>query len=246
MNAQTRVKTTLSEAITACMADITPLTKGETNSHGSYNFASVDDFLNLTRPICAKHQLDIRQDEENCEITGGQVFVRYAFTLHHHDEMAGPYRRSIAVNAKMGSQAFGAAQSYALKQFLRSLFQISTGEKDDIDFHKPEQLADQKPAPIKRTPAWDAPIKGKSALHKALMAIERELAGCGDSDMVYALTATQEWIDFVTTAEQHAPHYLRGGEPAPPEFEGILNTAERMVREFDTATANHMVDLAGA
>jgi len=27
----------------------------------------------------------------------------------------------------------GTAQSYALKQFMRSLFQLSTGEKDDLD-----------------------------------------------------------------------------------------------------------------
>jgi hypothetical protein len=113
--------------------------------------------------------------------------------------------------------------------------------------HQPvEPGADEAPPSSKRAPAWDTPIKGKSALHKALMAIQRELAGCGDSDMIYALTATQEWRDFVTTAEQHAPHYLRGGEPAPEEFEGILNTAERMVAEFDAAEANHMVGLANA
>jgi len=185
------------------------------------------------------------QDEESCEISGGQVFIRYAFTLQHGEETAGPYRRSIAVNAKMGSQAFGAAQSYALKQFLRSLFQISTGEKDDIDFHRPEQLEDHKPT--KRAPKWDTPITGKSALHKALTQLQRELEGCGDSDMVCALANTQLWKDFVVTAEEHAPHYLRGGDPAPPEFEGILNTADRLIREFD-AEANlrgrpfHMVE----
>lgn len=96
----------------------------------------------------------------------------------------------------------------------------------------------------KRAAPWDTPITGKSALHKALTRLQRELEGCGDSDTIYGLMGTQEWKDFVVTAEQHAPHYLRGGEPAPPEFEGILNTAERMVAEFDTATANHMVDLA--
>jgi len=99
------------------------------------------------------------------------------------------------------------------------------------------------PQPVKRE-VWDAPIKNKSALHKALNALDRELAGCGDSDMVYGITSTQEWRDFVTTAEQYAPHYLRGGEPAPPEFEGLLTKAERMVREFDSATATHMADLA--
>ena len=244
MSTTTKVKTTLADAIAACMAEITPLAKGETNAHGGYNFASIDDFLNLTRPICAKHRLVIMQDEESCEISGGQAFFHYTFTLHHNDEVAGPFRRSIAVNSKMGSQAFGAAQSYALKQFLRSLFQISTGEKDDIDFHKPEQLEEHKPR--KREPAWDTPITGKSALHKALTRLQRELEGCGDSEMVYCLTATQDWKDFVTTAEIHAPHYLRGGEPAPPEFEGLLNTAERMVREFDLAEANARVGMVAA
>lgn len=110
--------------------------------------------------------------------------------------------------------------------------------------HEPQ--AEPEVQSNKRAPAWDTPITGKSALHKALMKLQRELQGCGDSEMVYGLTATQEWQDFVTTAEQHAPHYLRGGEPAPEEFEGLLNTAERMVRVFDTATANHMVDLANA
>jgi hypothetical protein len=104
--------------------------------------------------------------------------------------------------------------------------------------HEPE-------APRRRV-VWDTPIKNKTALFRSVTSLERELAGCGDSEMVYGLTATQEWRDFVTTAEQHAPHYLRGGEPAPPEFEGLLNTAERMVREFDTATADHMVGLAHA
>lgn len=102
------------------------------------------------------------------------------------------------------------------------------------------------PAATKRADPWSTPIKNKSQLHKAMMALERELAGCGDSEMVYGITATQEWRDFVATAEVHAPHYLRGGDPAPPEFEGLLNTAERMVREFDTATANHIADLARA
>lgn len=99
------------------------------------------------------------------------------------------------------------------------------------------------PQPAKRE-NWDMPIPNKSKLHKALTALERELAGCGDSEMVYGLTASQEWKDFVQTAEIHAPHYLYGGEPAPEEFEGLLLKAQRMVREFDTATANNMANLA--
>lgn len=99
------------------------------------------------------------------------------------------------------------------------------------------------PPPAKRE-EWDTPIKNKSKLHKALTTLQRELSGCGDTEMVYGLTSTQDWKDFVATAEVKAPHYLYGGEPAPEEFEGLLVTAQRMVREYDTATASNMADLA--
>jgi len=106
------------------------------------------------------------------------------------------------------------------------------------------------PQPAPQTPAkrenWEGRYPNKSALHKALAGFERELAGCGDSDMVYGLTATPEWKDFVASCEDHAPHYLRGGEPAPPEFSGLLNTAERLVREFDGLTATTMANFATA
>jgi hypothetical protein len=124
-------------AITSVMADIQPLLKGDKNSHGNYAFASVDDFLAMTRPLCAKHKLCIIQDEEECKTMEGWLLMRYRFTISsggetHPDRPA----RSILVSSKMGPQAFGAAQSYVLKQFLRSLFQISTGDQDDLDAFK--------------------------------------------------------------------------------------------------------------
>jgi hypothetical protein len=40
-----------------------------------------------------------------------------------------------------GAQTSGSAQSYAVKQFLRGLLMISTGDKDDVDF-KPQAPQD--------------------------------------------------------------------------------------------------------
>lgn len=87
----------------------------------------------------------------------------------------------------------------------------------------------------------DSPLSTPTKLHRELTRLERELAGCGDSEMVYALTSSDEWREFVRIAESHAPHYLHGGDPAPDEFEGILNTAKRLVAEFDSADANARV-----
>ena len=116
------------------------------------------------------------------------------------------------------------------------------GQSDDREVNPPADTPPAKPAP------WREPesmYSTPTALHKALAGLERELMGCGDSDMVYALCGTPEWREFARVAELHAPHYLRGGEPAPPEFKGLLNIAETMVREFDSGTANHMTELAG-
>jgi hypothetical protein len=59
-----------------------------------------------------------------------------------------------------GAQAFGSAQSYALKQFMRSLFQIPTGDKEDADFAVPASL----PQTVKRGTARRG--NGKTAATK--------------------------------------------------------------------------------
>ena len=128
-------------AITSVMSEVKMLAKGETNRHGNYEFTSVDDFLEAVRPLCAKHGLIILQDEEDFEIITGTnkdnkpiswLKLKYRFTLAHSSGEVWGHRpaRTIMVNGAMGAQGFGAAQSYALKQFERSLFQIATGERD--------------------------------------------------------------------------------------------------------------------
>ncbi len=143
----------ISDAIAAVMADIKRLEKGDKNAHGGYKFASIDDFLDLTRPLCAKHKLAVFQDEVSCEVIetrtskGPQqtLFMRFAFKLECGDETRGPHHRSIMVPASMGSQAFGSAQSYALKQYLRATLQIATGDTDDIDHHNTGELGSREP-----------------------------------------------------------------------------------------------------
>lgn len=147
-----------------------------------------------------------------------------------------------AIGRALAAYGFGGTEFASANEVQNAIHQQGARQ----DYGDNASNGEVSPGPAKRAPAWDTPIKNKSNLHKAMMALERELAGCGDSDMVYGVTATQEWRDFVTTAEVHAPHYLRGGEPAPEEFEGLLSKAERLVREFDSATARNVADLARA
>ena len=128
-------------AVVAVMGAVSKLPKDEKNIHGNYKFTSIDDFLEALRPLCAESGLIIIQDEESFELKQSQnkkgeaatwLIVKFRFTLAHSSGETWACRpaRTIMVNAAMGAQAFGAAQSYALKQFARSLFLIATGEAD--------------------------------------------------------------------------------------------------------------------
>jgi hypothetical protein len=116
----------------------------ERNDSGArYDYASIDDFIQHVRGHCAEAGLAIIPDEardaETSEVTtkAGKSMViwnaRFAFRLiHESGETYGPIYKGVMVPAN-GAQAAGSAQSYALKQLLRGLFLIPTGDADDPD-----------------------------------------------------------------------------------------------------------------
>ena len=138
-------------AVVAVMSRVPKLGKDEKNLHGNYKFAGIDAFLEAVRPLCAEAGLIILQDEESCDFREGRgkdggvrnwLLLKFRFTLAHSSGETWEHRplRTIMVDASMGSQSFGAAQSYALKQFQRSLFQIATGENEEADTHEHADL----------------------------------------------------------------------------------------------------------
>lgn len=143
-------------AVCAVMENVPKLQKGEKNTHGNYDFASIDDFLEAVRPLCAEHGLIIMQDEESVDVletadrSGKPIKwlkITFRFTLAHKSGETWDWypRRTAMANASMGSQAFGAAQSYALKQYLRAALMIATGETSaDLDANAPENLPEVK------------------------------------------------------------------------------------------------------
>lgn len=234
---------TIHAAIAAAMGDVRPLAKEDRNQHGNYNFAGIDAFLDLTRPICAKHGLNILQDEEGFEVfevaskNGPQkmLLMRFAFTVAKDGETIGPLHRSIMVPASMGSQAFGSAQSYALKQFLRSLFQISTGEKDDIDHHNTGELYAK--------PANDTPVKpsvAHSALKTALRGFVHEMEGCGTWDDWCELRDSPEKMKLIDEVKTKLPEWWETGIGMPEEFVPLRRRIEVLEANF----ANQIADVA--
>ena len=133
---------TIFSAIAAAAGEVKVLGKSDRNKFDGYDFVSIDKFLALVNPICAKNGLFpiVSQREvqfyENTNAKGGKsVWARffYDITLHHASgESLGPTNVMVSVPMN-GAQASGSAQSYALKQFFRATFMIPTGDKDDAD-----------------------------------------------------------------------------------------------------------------
>lgn len=148
MTDQTPVDTSAAEtgifpAIAAAMGDVQKVGKADRNEHDKYNFASIDNFLTLVNPICARHGLIIISDEVSREDftrkgrNGESPWMRvsFSFVVYHISGQSLPaMQRSVEV-MRNGAQAYGSAQSYCLKQFLRGLFLIPTGDKDDADLN---------------------------------------------------------------------------------------------------------------
>lgn len=135
----------IAKAVVQVMKSLGTLGKEHERSDyaATYSYASIDDFIKHVRQHCAEAGLAIIPDEardaETREITTskGKPAVmwsaRFAFTLiHEAGEGYGPIYKSVEVH-HTGAQSSGSAQSYALKQLMRGLFLIPTGDADDPD-----------------------------------------------------------------------------------------------------------------
>lgn len=138
-------------ALNKVMAGVQRLDRDDKNPFANYRYAGIEAFLEMVRPLCADAGLLILQDEESYEFVHTKdskdkdiawLVMSFLFGLAHSsgETWSHRIRRTGMVQASMGSQAFGAAQSYALKQFLRSVGLITTGDSEDADSHQPRNL----------------------------------------------------------------------------------------------------------
>lgn len=136
----------LAKAIVAVAGKVKRLGVNEKNQHGGYQYVSVDKMYETIGPLMAAEGLALMIDEIESEVREGAkgnpwLFVRFALSfVHESGAMSNPVRRSCAQPIS-GPQAFGAAQSYIEKQFLRQVFKVPTGEKDADDTAPQENAA---------------------------------------------------------------------------------------------------------
>jgi hypothetical protein len=142
----------LNAAIAAVMAEVVRLQKADENKFGHYNYTSVDDFKDALRPLLAKHGLTIHLTEagpvetveQERKTVGGKdaaLIAKYVFsiTLEHVDGEVGKEEKITVMLPYTGAQTSGAARSYAVKEWGKSRFLMSSGDTDDADTMKQEE-----------------------------------------------------------------------------------------------------------
>ena len=140
---QQTIPATIAAGIVRVIGSVKRLAKLDENKFQKYNYTSIDTFLEAMGPLLAEAGLFILSEESSTEIIKTEkasregdsswLKMQWAFTVGHQEGASiGPFHRSVMVPAS-GAQAFGSGQSYALKQFMRGIFLIPTGDADDPD-----------------------------------------------------------------------------------------------------------------
>ena len=147
-------ETKIYSAVAKAMGEIKRVGKDNRNTEQKYDFASIDDFMAMVGPICAANGLvtiideDVREFVEKPGKYGPTQWVSITYqitTWHASGEQLPTVRRHVEV-IRNGPQAYGAAQSYVLKQYYRGLLVIPTGDKDDPDHGgTPEEPVEKRP-----------------------------------------------------------------------------------------------------
>lgn len=126
---------------------VKPIAKDGNNKFQNYDYASIDKFLQLTGPACAAANLIVKPIIISCDhevietmdSKSGQMKPRrvvnfwFKFRLIHTltgVTFTDEEDRRPLTHDYIGPQTTMSAESYALKSFFRTLFQIPTGDKD--------------------------------------------------------------------------------------------------------------------
>lgn len=132
-------------AVVLVMRAVGKVAKEAKNQHGGYKYASVDAFLEATNPACSEAGLLIKPVQTGCELVQVETWdkdgkskqkrvaqFKYKFRLIHESGAmwTDPDDVRTVICDWTGPQTFQAAESFALKAYLRTLCQIPTGDAD--------------------------------------------------------------------------------------------------------------------
>lgn len=191
------------KAISRIMSAVQSVPKSQKNQHGGYMFASTDDIYAATTHKMGECGLVIITREDSCEIvrvekegkTSQWARITFSFVLATSEgTWADPSARRTLYIQVTGAQTFQAAQSYAEKSFMRSLFKLPTGDMDLDGMPQGETEEDQigLNQPAKRKSSSGAKKDGSD---KTFNEIRRAIADAPSGDYLQQVRTiyADEW-----------------------------------------------------
>lgn len=134
--------------------------KNHFNKFGNYSHRVAEDILEALKPICAKYNCLLTNDDEVKELNG-VLFIQSTVTIKHHDwthPVTARGNAGIELNRKGMdlSQSFGASSSYALKRALGNLFLLDDSkDSDSTNTHGKDVNQSKKPVLELNTKLFD-------------------------------------------------------------------------------------------
>ena len=160
-------------ALHAIYGEVERLEKTEHNNHGNYKFAPADSFRDFIRQRFHAHNLIYIINEVYSPFIGEvakQKTLKFTFEfviLHIESGETTPAVRRSVFLPYVGSQTAGIASTFALKEWLKNQFLISTGEPDpEGTMGKDDDAAKSRMTEQDSKSAYDNLIAGLRALPK--------------------------------------------------------------------------------
>lgn len=196
----TPLPSSIVQAICQIMVTVEAVKKSQRNQHGGYHYASTDDiYAAITRKM-GEVGLVLLSLEDRCEIkrvekegkTSQWAHMEFSFVLATTadtwtDDRA---KRTLYIQVT-GPQTFQAAQSYAEKSYLRSLFKLPTGDMDLDSMPQAETEEDQNDllGPRKRKSSSQSKKDGDAVAYNELRGAISGADGPADLE----LTVRNHW-----------------------------------------------------
>ena len=222
------------ERLSAVRAEAKPLVLSDTNPHGRYKYAGVDQVYDMLRPLVAKHELDLKIDMVSIETErvpnakGGEsawlkVEAKLWFECPGETEDAVTRHLFLPLT---GPQSFESAISYLAKQFLRQRLQLATGEQDADATAAQDAVPETPPRGL---PRWkieidafgqvdcDPPMPGPEAPEYTVWAREAAKAAVRAveaSDRPDMLVETAQVAELIAALPEAGQKWVRSKVPA--------------------------------
>lgn len=227
-------KLNIAQRINAAMGEVEYIQK-EKKQGMNYSIVSHDAVTAKVRPILQKHGVVYYPRDMAVHQEGNRTQATFSVRFENMDDRADYIDvATFGYGVDPQDKGPGKAMSYGVKYALLKVLGMETGDDPDTvqDNRADFKPANDTPPPAKRAEKWEGDYSGKSALHKGMVEVDRNLRGCGDSYELEAYLTTPEYRSFVWSCEKYMPHYLAGGDPAPPEFIGINDLVAKMRQDF--------------